>query len=334
MEQRKIGRSGMSVSAIGLGCMGMSEFYGDTDDASSLATLEAAFEAGVTLFDTADSYGMGKNEELLGRFIKGKLKGKGKTDKLRIASKFGLVRQEGRYERRIDNSPEYIRTAVEATLRRLGIEAIDLYYIHRLNLETPLEASIGTLSDLVAEGKVRAIGLCEVSPATLRQAAAIHPIAAVQSEYSLWTRDPEAGVLQACREVGASFFAYSPLGRGFLTGRINGKSSLGQGDFRMFNPRFSDENLSHNLAIVEVIRQFSLEKSCTPAQLALAWLLAQGEDIIPIPGTKRISYLHENLAATQVSLSKSDLDKISQALPPGMAAGERYTEEGMKGMNA
>ncbi|MFZ3003322.1 MAG: aldo/keto reductase [Undibacterium umbellatum] len=328
MKQRKIGNSGMATSAMGLGCMGMSEFYGNADDAGSLATLEAAFEAGVTLFDTADAYGMGKNEELLGRFIKGK------NDKLRIASKFGLIRKEGSYERRVDNSPAYIRTAVEASLRRLGIEAIDLYYIHRLNLDTPLEVSIGTLSDLVAEGKIRAIGLCEVSPETLRQASTIHPVAAVQSEYSLWTRDPEAGVLQACREVGASFIAYSPLGRGFLTGAIQDRTSLSEGDFRSFNPRFSDENLVRNLAIVEVIKQFSLDMGCTPAQLALAWLLAQGEDIIPIPGTKRISYLHENLTAIQISLSKSDLDKISQALPAGMAAGERYTEEGMKGMHA
>jgi aryl-alcohol dehydrogenase-like predicted oxidoreductase len=324
MKTRQVG--GMAVSAMGLGCMGMSEFYGSTDDAQSLATLEAAFDAGVTLFDTADSYGIGHNEELLGRFLRNK------RGQLRIATKFGLVRQAGSYERRIDNTPDYIRSACEASLRRLGVEHIDLYYIHRLNLaQTPLEESLGALAELVRQGKIGAIGLCEVSASTLRHAAALHPVAAVQSEYSLWTRDPEAEVLPACRELGASFFAYSPLGRGFLTGAL---PKVDDKDFRSFNPRFAADNLQHNQRIVDNVRALAAEKGCTPAQLALAWLLAQGEDIIPIPGTKRIPYLRENLGALEVELSASDLLRISAALPPGIAAGERYSAEGMKGLNA
>jgi aryl-alcohol dehydrogenase-like predicted oxidoreductase len=324
MKTRQVG--GMTVSAMGLGCMGMSEFYGSTDDAQSLATLEAAFDAGVTLFDTADSYGIGHNEELLGRFLRNK------RGQLRIATKFGLVRQAGSYERRIDNTPDYIRSACEASLRRLGVEHIDLYYIHRLNLaQTPLEESLGALAELVRQGKIGAIGLCEVSASTLRHAAALHPVAAVQSEYSLWTRDPEAEVLPACRELGASFFAYSPLGRGFLTGAL---PKVDDKDFRSFNPRFAADNLQHNQRIVDNVRALAAEKGCTPAQLALAWLLAQGEDIIPIPGTKRIPYLRENLGALEVELSDSDLVRISAALPPGIAAGERYSAEGMKGLNA
>ncbi len=327
MKTRNIGTTGLKTSAIGLGCMGMSEFYGETDDAQSLATLEHAFAKGVTLFDTADAYGFGHNEELLGKFLKGK------RDRVLIATKFGLVRKPGAYERRVDNSPDYIRSACEASLRRLGVEAIDLYYIHRLNLETPLEDSIGALAELVRQGKVKAIGLSEVSAQTLRKAAALHPIAAVQSEYSLWTRDPEEGVLAVCREVGASFVAYSPLGRGFLTGQITSDASLDPKDFRRSNPRFVDENMQRNLRIVETVQQLAAHKQCTPAQLALAWLLAQGEDIIPIPGTKRIKYLDENLGALDVVLSREELDHIGQALPIGVAAGERYTTEGMKGLS-
>jgi aryl-alcohol dehydrogenase-like predicted oxidoreductase len=311
---------------MGLGCMGMSEFYGATDDAQSLATLEAAFEAGVTLYDTADSYGIGHNEELLGRFLRGK------RQQVTVATKFGLVRKAGNYERRVDNSPAYIRHACEASLRRLGIEHIDLYYIHRFNLaETPLEDSMGALADLVRQGKIGAVGVCEVSPATLRRAAAIHPIAAVQSEYSLWTRDPEDGVLQACRDVGAAFCAYSPLGRGFLTGKV---APLQEGDFRKLSPRFAEANLQANQRIAEIVRDLAAAKGCTPAQLALAWLLSQGDHIIPIPGTKRIPYLLENLGALQVRLSAAELARIDTALPPGMAAGERYPQEGMKGLNA
>lgn len=327
MKQRSIGHSGLQVGALGLGCMGMSEFYGQTDDAQSLATLEHALDAGVTLFDTADAYGFGANEELLGRFLRGK------RERVVVATKFGLVRKPGSYERRVDNSPAYIRAACEASLRRLGVETIDLYYVHRLNLETPLEDSIGALAELVKAGKVRAIGLSEVSPDTLRRAAALHPIAAVQSEYSLWTRDPEQGVLQACRAVGAAFCAYSPLGRGFLTGQVTG-DTLDAKDFRRSNPRFAEENLQANLRIVETVKALAAEKACTPAQLALAWLLAQGEDVIPIPGTKRIRYLDDNLGALDVALTADELARIGAALPPGVAAGGRYTEEGMKGLGA
>ncbi|MFZ3117389.1 MAG: aldo/keto reductase [Variovorax sp.] len=327
MKQRSIGRSGLTVGALGLGCMGMSEFYGPTDEAQSLDTLAHALARGVTLFDTADAYGFGHNEELLGRFLKGR------RERVTIATKFGLVRRPGSYERRVDNSPAYIRSACEASLKRLGVETIDLYYAHRLNLETPLEDSIGALGGLVKAGKIRAIGLSEVSPDTLRRAAAIHPIAAVQSEYSLWTRDPEQGVLQACREVGAAFCAYSPLGRGFLTGQV-ANDTLDPQDFRRQNPRFADGNAQQNQRIVDTVKALAAEKGCTPAQLALAWLLAQGDDVIPIPGTKRIRYLDDNLGALDVALCADDLTRIGVALPPGIAAGGRYTEEGMKGLNA
>jgi aryl-alcohol dehydrogenase-like predicted oxidoreductase len=307
--------------------MGMSEFYGPTDDEQSMATLEHAFAAGVTLYDTAYAYGPGKNEELLSRFLAGK------RNKVCIATKFGLVLKAGMYERGVDNSPEYIRSACEASLARLKIEAIDLYYIHRLNLEAPLEDSIGTLADLVKQGKILAIGLSELSPETLRRAAAIHPVAAVQSEYSLWTRDPELGVLQACREVGASFVAYSPLGRGFPTGQV-ASSNLNAKDFRRMNPHFLNENLKCNQRIVDTVRALAEEKGCTPAQLALAWLLKQVDDVIPIPGTRRIKYLDDNLGALNVLLTPANLERIGTSLPVGVAAGERYAPEGMKGLGA
>ena len=328
MQQRRIGNSGMRSSALGLGCMGMSEFYGASDEAQSMATLEAALAAGVTLFDTADAYGFGHNEQLLGRFLKGR------RSQVLVASKCGLAREAGSYARRVDNSAAYIRQACLASLARLGVERIDLYYLHRLNLETPLAESMGALAQLVQEGKIGAVGLCEVSAATLLRAAAIHPVAAVQSEYSLWTREPEQGVLDACRAVGASFFAYSPLGRGFLTGAIADPANLEAGDFRQFNPRFAAGNLARNQAIVALVKQMARAKGCTPAQLALAWLLAQGPDIIPIPGTKRVAYLHDNLGALQVSLDGAELAAIGAAFPLGMAAGERYTAEGMKGVDA
>jgi aryl-alcohol dehydrogenase-like predicted oxidoreductase len=329
MEQRKLGSSGMEVSALGLGCMGMSEFYGAHDDAVSLATLAAACEAGVTLFDTADVYGAGHNEELLGRFLRD-----GPRGRVRVATKCGLVRAGASYERRIDNTPDYIRRACDASLRRLGVDTIDLFYLHRLNPETPLEDALGALARLVADGKIRAVGLCEVAPETLRRAAAIHPIAALQSEYSLWTREPERGALQACREVGAAFVPYSPLGRGFLTGTILERGALDANDFRFANPRFAPENLARNLAMVEAIRPIAQEKACTPAQLALAWLLAQGPDIIPIPGTRSAMRLQENLGAAAVRLGPDELARLDRALPPGGAAGARYTPEGMKGIDA
>ena len=328
LQQRRIGHSGLSSSALGLGCMGMSEFYGATDEAQSLATLEAALAAGVTLFDTADAYGFGHNEQLLGRFLQGH------RGQAVVATKCGLAREAGSYARRVDNSPAYIRQACEASLARLGVDTIDLFYLHRLNLDTPLVDSMGALARLVQEGKIRAVGLCEVSAATLRRAAAIHPVAAVQSEYSLWTREPEQGVLAACREVGASFFAYSPLGRGFLTGTIADAASLDAGDFRQFNPRFAADNLARNLDLAARVRQLARDKGCTPAQLALAWLLAQGDDIIAIPGTKRIAYLHDNLGALALRLDAAELAAIDAAFPPGAAAGQRYTAEGMKGVDA
>ena len=328
MEQRNIGNSGLQSSALGLGCMGMSEFYGATDEAQSLATLHAAFEAGVTLYDTADAYGFGHNEQLLGRFLQGK------RQQVLLATKCGLAREPGSYARRVDNCAAYIRLACEASLTRLGVDTNDLYYLHRLNLDTPLEESMGALAQLRQEGKIRAIGLCEVGPDTLRRAAAIAPVAAVQSEYSLWTREPEQGVLSACRAIGASFFAYSPLGRGFLTGAIANTAALAADDFRQFNPRFAPGNLKPNLAIAALVRQLAQRHGCTPAQLALAWLLAQGDDIIPIPGTKRVSYLMDNLGALQLQLSKSELALIAAAFPPGIAAGARYTDEGMKGVDA
>ncbi|MBA5686267.1 aldo/keto reductase [Rugamonas apoptosis] len=325
MQQRKIGD--MTVSALGLGCMGMSEFYGATDDAQSLATLESAYGAGVTLYDTADCYGAGHNEQLLGRFLRGK------QGRVHVATKCGLVRAPGEYARRIDNSAAYIRQACEASLSRLGVERIDLYYLHRLNLaQTPLEESMGALAGLVREGKIGAIGLSEVSAATLRRAAALHPVAAVQSEYSLWTREPEQGVLDACREVGAAFCAYSPLGRGFLTGAY--AATRDSADCRSFNPRFADEHLGSNQRIVACVRALAADKGCTPAQLALAWLLAQGEHIVPIPGTKRIAYLHDNLGALAVRLSADDCARIGAVLPPGMASGARYSEAGMAGLDA
>ena len=325
---RHIGNSGMATSALGLGCMGMSEFYGATDEAQSLATLAAAFDAGVTLFDTADTYGFGHNEQLLGRFLQGK------RSRVLVATKCGLAREPGGYVRRVDNSAAYIRQACEASLQRLGIDTIDLFYLHRINLDTPLDESMGALAQLRQEGKIRAIGLCEVGPQTLLRAAAIAPVAAVQSEYSLWTREPEQGVLAACRAVGASFVAYSPLGRGFLTGVVHDVAALAANDFRRFNPRFADENMARNQAIVAPLLRMAQEKQCTPAQLALAWLLAQGDDIIAIPGTKRIAYLHDNLGALAVRLSPAELAAMAHAFPFGAAVGARYTDEGMKGVDA
>lgn len=328
MEQRKIGGSGLTVSALGLGCMGMSEFYGPTDEAQSLATLERALDLGVTHFDTADMYGSGHNETLLGRFVAGR------RDRVVIATKFGIVRQPGQYARSIDTSPAYVKQACEASLKRLGIDTIDLYYAHRRNPEIPIEDTVGAMAELVKEGKVRALGLSEVSAATLRRAYAVHPIAAVQSEYSLFTRDPEAEVLPTCRELGISFVAYSPLGRGMLTGAIAKAEDLAQTDFRRMSPRFQGDNLDANLHLVDNVRELAAAKGCTPGQVALAWLLAQGPDILPIPGTKRIKYLEDNAGAASVHLGVDELARLNAALPPGAAAGERYPAEGMKGLNA
>ncbi len=327
MQKRELGKSGIWVSEIGLGCMGMSEFYGPSEDDASLAVLQRASELGVTLFDTADTYGLGHNEILLGAFLKGRRD-------VAVATKFGIVREPGKYERRIDNSPDYIAKACDASLKRLGIETIDLYYAHRIDPAQPIEETVGAMARLAEAGKVRALGLSEVSPATLRRAHAVHPIAAVQSEYSLWTRDVEAGVLPVCRELGIGLVAYSPLGRGMLTGTITSETQFAGNDFRRNAPRFQGENLDANVRLTEVLRELALDKGCTPGQLALAWLLHQGPEIVPIPGTRRIKYLEENTAAAAIELSAGDLKRIGAALPAGFAAGDRYPAAGMAGVNA
>lgn len=329
MKTRSLGKAGPVTSALGLGCMGMSEFYGTPDEAEALATLVRAVELGVTHFDTADMYGSGHNEQLLGRF----LQTAGRTELL-VATKFGIKREPGAYAREIDTSPAYVRQACDASLQRLGIDTIDLYYAHRLNPDVPIEETVGAMADLVTAGKVRHLGLCEVSAETLRRAHAVHPITAVQTEYSLWTRDPENAVLPACRELGVGFVAYSPLGRGFLTGTIDRSTQFEPGDFRTIGPRFRDEALEANLRLAETVKTMAAELGCTPAQLCLAWLLAQGDDIVPIPGTRRRKYLEDNAAAAELVLSDDVMTRLDALFPPGIAAGDRYPEEGMKGLNA
>lgn len=328
MDTRTLGGSSLTVSALGLGCMGMSEFYGPTDETQSLATLERAFALGVTHFDTADMYGSGHNETLLGRFLAGK------RDRVVVATKFGIVRQPGVYDRSIDSSPAYLRQACEESLKRLGVEVIDLYYAHRLNPDVPVEDTVGAMADLARAGKIRALGLCEVSAATLRRAHATHPIAAVQSEYSLWTRDMETEVLPTCRDLGVSLVAYAPLGRGLLTATISDQKQLADNDFRRLSPRFQDGNLDANLRLVDSVTALAEAKGCKPGQVALAWLLAQGPDILPIPGTKRIPYLEENVGAASVVLSPEEVAALSAAIPPGAASGDRYPAAGMRGLNA
>jgi aryl-alcohol dehydrogenase-like predicted oxidoreductase len=330
MERRKLGGTGLTVSAIGLGCMGMSEFYGAADDAQSAQTLQAALDAGIDFLDTADTYGLGHNEELVGRF----LRESGRRGEVTLATKFGIVRQAGGYERRIDNSPAYVRQACEASLKRLGLEAIDLYYCHRRNPETPVEDLVGAMADLVREGKVRALGLSEVSPSTLRKADAVHPIAAVQSEYSLWTRDVETEMLGACRELGVTLVAYSPLGRAFLTGAISSAADLPEGDFRRNNPRFAEEAMAQNKRLADALAVFAARLGATPAQVALSWLLRKNDNVVPIPGTKRPGYVAENAAAADLPLSIEDVTELDAIFKPGAAAGERYTPEGMKGLES
>lgn len=331
MNTRKLGASGIEVSALGLGCMGMSEFYGETNDAQSLKTLARAVELGVSLFDTADMYGRGHNEELVGQFLKTN------RSAVRVATKFGVVRDAAevpsRYTRGVDNSPEYIERACEASLKRLSIECIDLYYAHRVDPAFPIEETMEAMARLVKAGKVRALGLCEVSPETLKRAHAVHPVSALQSEYSLWSRDPEGQVLDTCRELGVSFVAYSPIGRGFLSGAIDSLENLADDDFRRLTPRFAEENLEANLKQVQQVIKLAEHKGCTPAQLALAWLLHQGEDIVPIPGTRHIRYLEENVASADIVLSADELAALDVAMPKGSAAGERYPEAGMKLLN-
>jgi aryl-alcohol dehydrogenase-like predicted oxidoreductase len=326
MERRPLGRTGRTVSAIGLGCMGMSEFYGPRDDAQSVATLTAALEHGIDFLDTADMYGSGHNEELVGRFLKGR------RDKVVLATKFAIVRDGG--TRRIDNSPAYIRKACEASLKRLGTDVIDLYYMHRRNPEVPVEESVGAMARLVEEGKVRALGLSEVSPQTLRRAAAVHPIAALQSEYSLWTRDPEAATLEACRELGTTFVAYSPLGRAFLAGAVSDLTTLAPDDFRRQNPRFQGDALSRNKRLADALAAFAEVRGATPAQIALAWLLSKHEHVVPIPGTKRPAYVAENARAAAIVLTGDELDELDFLFPVGAAAGERYTADGMRSIEA
>ncbi len=320
MQTRRLGREGPFVSALGLGCMGMSEFYGPRDDAESIATIHRALERGVNFLDTADVYGPFKNEELVGRAIRDR------RDQVFLATKFGILRSDDPAYRGVCGRPDYVRSACEASLRRLGVEVIDLYYQHRMDPDTPIEDTVGTMAELIREGKVRYIGLSEVGPRTLRRAQAVHPITALQSEYSLWTRDHEESVLPLCRELGIGFVAYSPLGRGFLTGRLEKREDLADDDFRRTNPRVQDDLMARNLAVVRQLEKMAAAKSCTAAQLALAWVLSRGEDIVPIFGTKRRTYLEENLEALNVRLSAEDLRRIEDVAPKGVFVGERYAE--------
>ncbi|RKG71078.1 aldo/keto reductase [Corallococcus sp. CA054B] len=319
METRKLGRLGLTVSALGLGCMGMSDFYAGRDDAESEATLLHALDRGITFFDTADAYGPGRNEELVGRVLGPH------RQKFILATKFGLVRDPANPQSRgVNGQPEYVKQACDASLKRLGMDVIDLYYLHRVDPKTPIEDTVGAMAELVKAGKVRFLGLSEVNSETLRRACAVHPITALQSEYSLWSRDPEDGVLQTCRELGVGFVPYSPLGRGFLTGQFKRFEDLPEDDYRRHSPRFQGENFQRNLKLVEHIDRLAGQKQCTPAQLALAWVLSRGQDVVPIPGTKRRKYLDDNLGALDVKLTKEDLAAIESIAPPGVAAGERY----------
>ena len=322
MEERNLGK--LHVSVIGLGCMGMSEFYGSRDDEESIRAIHRSIELGCTFLDTADVYGMGHNEQLVGRAIKDR------RDKVVLATKFANVRTSDGAFVGVDGRPEYVRSACDASLKRLGVDAIDLYYQHRVDENVPIEDTVGAMAELVKAGKVRYLGLSEAGPETVRRAHKIHPITAYQGEYSLWTRDPEDSILPICRELGIGFVAYSPLGRGFLTGRFRSNQDFEETDFRKNHPRFQGENLERNQQLTDHVEQLAGKKGCTPAQLVLAWVLAQGDDIVPIPGTKRINYLEQNLEASNIRLTKDELETINRLFPAGAAAGARYAEGAMR----
>ncbi len=327
MEQRELGREGLIVSAMGLGCMGMSEFYAGADEQESIATIHRALDLGVTLLDTADMYGPYTNEKLVGKAIRDR------RDQVILATKFGIVRGNDPAQREVNGRPEYVKSACEASLRRLDVDHIDLYYQHRVDPDVPIEETVGAMADLVAAGKVRFLGLSEAGPETIRRAHQVHPITALETEYSLWTRDPEAEILPTIRELGIGFVAYSPLGRGFLTGRFERFEDLPEDDYRRHSPRFQGENFAKNLELVGRIDEIAAQKGVSSAQVALAWVLAQGDDIVPIPGTTRREHLEENLAAVDVQLSEQDLAEIAAAMPPDAASGARYPESGMRAVN-
>ena len=327
METRELGKSGLFVSALGLGCMGMSDFYGDGDEVELIATIHRAIELGMTFLDTADIYGMGRNEELVGKAIKDR------RDKVILATKFGNVRRPDGTFVGVNGKPDYVRSACEASLRRLQVDMIDLYYQHRVDPNTPIEDTVGAMAGLIESGKVRFLGLSEAASDTIRRAQKVNPIAALQTEYSLWSRDPEGELLDTVRELGIGFVAYSPLGRGFLTGKITSLNDLADNDWRRSMPRFEQENFGRNLELVERIKALAARKGCSPAQLALAWVLAQGDDIVPIPGTKRRRYLEENIGALDVHLAPDELAEIDAILPAGAAAGSRYSAPGMRAIS-